>query len=135
MNWKETLASGAVTGLVLAIFFQINTLLGIGFESFAGFVIFTLGSIFFSPFIVKIGFTKSGIYEPSLKHLIPVSFLSFIIPIFGVSLGQPNSHISTVAAILLMAAIAGIFWSLPYLLWHYFRGKKDNDEDNHQGND
>ncbi len=59
----------------------------------------------------------SGCCEPSLKHLITVAYLTFLIPVLGVSFGAPNSNLETLATIVMLGAIGGIFWSIPFVLW------------------
>ncbi|HIB24244.1 MAG TPA: hypothetical protein EYO22_05995 [Candidatus Poseidoniales archaeon] len=63
-----------------------------------------------------------------MKHLIPVAYLTFLIPVLGVSFGAPNSNLETLATIVMLGAIGGAFWSLPYVLWAYFN--KPNPTEN-----
>ena len=60
--------------------------------------------------------------ETSLVHLIPVAFLTFIIPVLGATFGGPNMGLEWLVLIPLAAA-GGAFWSLPFAGWNYFRSR------------
>jgi len=65
----------------------------------------------------------SGCCEPSLKHLIPVAYLTLLIPVLFTSMGAPNSNLVTLATIVMLGAIGGIFWSTPFALWSYYKSR------------
>ena len=58
-----------------------------------------------------------------MKHLITVAYLTFLIPVLGASFGAPNSNLETLAAIVMLGAIGGIFWSTPFAIWSYFKSR------------
>ena len=79
------------------------------------------------PLVSAFGVNKiskmSGCCEPSLKHLIPVAYLTFLIPVLFSSMGAPNSNLETLATIVMLGAIGGIFWSTPFALWSYYKSR------------
>ena len=99
---------------------SLNGFFEIGFGSFEGFLAYVFGSILLSAFGVKIISQKIGCCEPSLKHLIPVAFLTFCLPVLGPAFGG-HSHYDYVARVTGLGAIGGAFWSLPYVLWALIR--------------
>ena len=84
------------------------------------------------PLVSAFGVNKiskmSGCCEPSLKHLIPVAYLTFLIPVLTTSGGAPNSNLVTLATIVMLGTIGGVFWSTPFAIWSYFKGR-GNDSD------
>ena len=86
--------------------------------------------ILISAFAVKKILQQIGYCDPSLKQLISVSFLTFFLPILGVSFDAPNSDLDTLATIILMGSIGGAFWSTPYVLWALI--KKTNSTENEE---
>ena len=79
------------------------------------------------PLVSAFGVNKiskmSGCCEPSLKHLIPVAYLTLLIPVLFSSMGAPNSNLVTLATIVMLGAIGGIFWSTPFALWSYYKSR------------
>ena len=118
MNWKNYLCTGAAVGAILAI--SIILLLIIPgdfiFESFPIVVISFLTIILISPYLVRKICSEKFDFNPSLKHLIPVSFLTFLMPILGASFGMPNFDIYSLAMLVALGMAGGTFWSLPLIL-------------------
>jgi hypothetical protein len=123
MNWKQVLFSGAATGALVALLMVLNVRINVAFDSFGTAVISFLGIILISAFIVKKTAQTIGCCEPSLKHLIPVAFLTFIIPVLGPIFGAPNMGLEVVVTIIFMGAIGGLFWSTPFAIWSYFKSR------------
>ncbi len=94
----------------------------------SGALLTVIGIPLVSAFSVKYGSRKLNYCEPSLKHLIPVAYLTFLIPVLGVSFGAPNSNLETLATIVMLGTIGGIFWSIPFAVWSYFKSRS-NDSD------
>ncbi len=122
MNWKNISVTGAATGASVGFLISLNHFFEIGFGSFAGFVGYMLGSILLSAFGVKIISQKIGCCEPSLKHLIPVAFLTFLLPVLGPAFGG-HGHYDYVAIVTVLGAIGGIFWSTPFAAWSYYKSR------------
>ena len=122
MDWKHTLGAGAGTGATLAALVAL-IMVKIGLEppSFAVALAIFVGMIFISAFAVKKISQVIGCCNPNLKHLIPISFLTFILPIFGVTFGAPNSDLTTLGSIILMGTVGGLFWSTPFALWSHYK--------------
>ena len=94
----------------------------------SGALLTLIGIPLVSAFSVKYGSRKLNCCEPSLKHLIPVAYLTFLIPVLFSSMGAPNSNLETLATIVMLGAIGGIFWSTPFAAWSYFKSR-GNDSD------
>ena len=123
MSWKNTLFFGAITGMVLAIFILVFVLAEIDPGSFAGlcggfFVMAALSATI----VVQIS-KRTNLPEARLKTLIPVGFLTSIIPLFGATFGLPNSGLTSLAMLIALGAAGGIFWSLPIVGWDYFKSR------------
>ncbi len=129
MNWKNTLVVGAGTGATLGTLVAV-IMVAIGLEppSLGAAIAVFLGMIFVSAFAVQNISQRIGCCNPSLKQLIPISFLTFVIPVLGASFGAPNSDLDTLANIIVIGAIGGGFWSTPFAIWNYFRGSNQNEE-------
>ena len=123
---KELFLLGMATGALVGLLIALNGFFGLGFPSFGGFVAYVLGTILISAFGVKKMAQMRSFSEPSLKHLIPVAFLTFFLPVLGPAFGAPNSDITTVATIALLGAIGGAFWSIPFVLWSYYKSHGDD---------
>ena len=123
MNWKNIFVTGASSGASVGFLISLNGFFDIGFGSFAGFVGYTLGSILLSAFGVKIISQKIDCCEPSLKHLIPVAFLTFFLPVLGPAFGASSSGLDYVGILIIFGAIGGIFWSTPFALWSYYKSR------------
>lgn len=129
MNWKNTFVTGAGTGATLGMLVAV-IMVKIGLEppSFGAAIGVFLGMIFVSAFAVQKISQRIGCCNPSLKQLIPISFLTFVIPLLGASFGAPNSDLDTLATIILMGAIGGVFWSTPFAIWNLYKNKKQSGD-------
>ena len=126
MDWKQTLAGGSATGVVLAVLVSLIMIVG-GLEppSFGAAIAVFIGMIFISAFSVKKTSQFMGWFDPSLKALIPVSTMTFILPLLGATFGAPNSDFTTLAFLVLLGLLGGIFWSLPLAGWAYYSSKRN----------
>ena len=130
MNWKHTFAAGAGTGAILASLVAL-IMLKIGLEppSFGAALAVFMGMILVSAFAVQKISQRIGCCNPSLKQLIPISFLTFILPVLGPAFGAGNSDLDTLATLILLGTIGGVFWATPFALWNHFRNRSsDSDE-------
>jgi hypothetical protein len=126
MRKRDLIFTGMASGASVGFLISLNSFFEIGFGSFGGFLAYVFGSILLSAFGVKIISQKIGCCEPSLKHLIPVSFLTFFMPVLGPAFGG-NGHYDYVAFVTGFGVIGGAFWSLPYVLWALIK-KTDSSE-------
>ncbi|MBA45060.1 MAG: hypothetical protein CMB31_00535 [Euryarchaeota archaeon] len=128
MNWKNTFVAGAGTGATLGTLVAV-IMLSIGLEppSLLAAITVFFGMIFISAFIVQKTSQRIGCCNPSLKQLIPISFLTFVIPVLGASFGAPNRDLDTVLTIIFLGTIGGGFWSTPFAIWNYFRSSKSSE--------
>ena len=130
MNWKNIISSGAATGAILAILILIVFILP---ELDPGSLAVLCGGWFslavLSAFIVNQISKRAQWPEVSLKILIPVGFITSIIPLFGPLFGMPNTEPITLATVVAMGAIGGFFWSIPFALWSFFSSKKTTEEE------
>jgi hypothetical protein len=85
-----------------------------------------MGMILFSAFTVKKISQAMGYCNPSLMQLFPISFLTFFLPILGITFGAPNSDIDTLLMMIAIGTVGGLFWSTPFALWNYYRGRSNN---------
>ena len=137
MRKRDLIFAGMVTGTCVGLLMVIITNIPLGSTSdgskitimyhWSGALLTLIGIPLVSAFSVKYGSRKLNCCEPSLKQLIPVSFLTLFLPILGASFGAPNSDLDTLATIILLGAIGGAFWSLPYVLLSHFK-KTDSFE-------
>ena len=87
LDLKKPILYGGTNGLVLGLFMIFAIFLGdIVFESLI-FIIIVFGLMISIPPIVLSN------DEVSFGILFPISFLTFIIPVFGISFGLPNTEI------------------------------------------
>ena len=124
MSWKNTFLFGAITGMLVAIFILgIFVLAEIDPGSFAGLCggFFVLAALS-ATIVVQIS-KRTNLPEARLKTLIPVGFLTSIIPLFGATFGLPNSNLASLVTLLALGAAGGIFWSLPIVGWDYFKSR------------
>ena len=129
MNWKHTFATGGGTGAILASLMALIMLtIGLELPSFGAAVAVFLGMIVISAFAVKKISQRIGCCDPSLKQLIPISFLTFIIPVLGPAFGAPNSDLDTLATLILLGTIGGLFWATPFALWNHFRNRGSDSD-------
>jgi hypothetical protein len=137
MNWKTIFLTGALTGTFVGLLMVVITHIPLGSDSdgykitvmyhWSSALLVVIGIPLVSAFGVNI-ISKMSRFEPSLKHLIPVAYLTFLIPVLGVSFGAPNSNLDTLATIVMLGTIGAIFWSTPFAAWCYFKGR-GNDSD------
>jgi len=127
MNLKQTLGAGAGTGAILATLVAL-IMVKIGLEppSLGGALAIFMGMVLFSAFTVKKISQTMGYCNPSLMQLFPISFLTFFLPILGITFGAPNSDIDTLLTIIAMGTVGGLFWSTPFALWNNYRGRSNN---------
>ena len=124
MSWKNTLLFGAITGMLVAIFILgIFVLAEIDPGSFAGlcggyFVLAALSATI----VVQIS-KRTNLPDANLKILIPVGFLTSIMPLLGATFGLPNSGLESLVTLVALGAAGGIFWSLPIVCWDYFKSR------------
>jgi hypothetical protein len=133
MNWKTIFLTGAAIGTFVGLLMTVITNIPLGNDSdgyqitvmyhWQSALLVVIGIPLVSAFGVNKISKMSGCCEPSLKHLIPVAYLTFLIPVLGVSFGAPNSNLVTLATIVMLGAIGGIFWSTPFALWSYYKSR------------
>ena len=126
MDWKQTLVGGSATGAALAILVSLIMIMG-GLEppSLGAAIAVFIGMIFLSAYSVKKISQSMGWFDPSLKALIPVSTMTFILPLLGATFGAPNSDFTTLAFLVLLGLLGGIFWSLPIAGWAYYSSTRN----------
>jgi len=118
MNWKNILVSGAFTGMCVAIFIVLVFVLAeIDPGSFAGlcggfFVLVAISAVISNKIMKQIGQP-----EVDLKILIPVGFLTSIMPLFGATFGLPNHDLDSLGILVALGLAGGTFWSLPFVYW------------------
>ena len=125
-DWKQILAAGSGTGALLATLVSL-ILIKIGLEppSAQAAIIVFIGMILLSAYSVKKISQSMGWFDPSLKALIMVSILTFIIPLLGASFGAPNSNLTTLATVVLLGLLGGAFWSIPIAGWTYYNSTRN----------
>ncbi len=124
MRWKNTLFFGAITGMLVAIFILgIFVRAEIDPGSFAGLCggFFVLSALS-ATIVVQIS-KRTSLPDANLKTLIPVGFLTSIIPLVGATFGLPNSNLASLVTLFALGAAGGIFWSLPIVGWDYFKSR------------
>ncbi len=125
-DWKQILAAGSGTGALLATLVSL-ILIKIGLEppSAESAIVVFIGMILLSAYSVKKISQSMGWFDPSLKALIMVSYLTFIIPLLGASFGAPNSNLTTLATVVLLGLLGGAFWSIPIAGWAYYNSTRN----------
>jgi hypothetical protein len=121
MEWKKTLPTGAAAGASVGFLVSLNGFFEIGYNSFGGFLAAVIAFILLSAFGVKTISEKAGLCEPGLKHLIPVAFLTFLMPVFGPAFGAASTGPEYVGALIALGAVGGLFWSIPFAGWSYYK--------------
>ena len=126
MDWKQTLVGGSATGAALAILVSLIMIMG-GLEppSLGAAIAVFIGMIFLSSYSVKKISQSIGWFDPSLKALIPVSTMTFFLPLLGAAFGAPNSDFTTLAFLVFLGLLGGIFWSLPIAGWAYYSSTRN----------
>ncbi|MEL0190410.1 MAG: hypothetical protein VW878_06265 [Candidatus Poseidoniales archaeon] len=98
------------------------------FELFATAVIGFLCIALLPPILTRKIWEEKLNVSLSLYHLIPVSFGTFIFPVFGASLGGPSlSEYSYWLLLIPFAALGGVFWSLPFAGWNYYIPSRNSE--------
>ena len=129
MKLKHIFAAGAGTGAILAALVAlIMSKVGLEPPSFGAALAVFFGMIIVSAFSVKKISQRIGCCNPSLKQLIPISFLTFMLPILGAGFGAPNSDLDTLATLILLGTIGGLFWTTPFALWNHFRNQNSDSD-------
>ncbi len=138
MNWKAIFLAGVLTGTFVGLLMTVISHIPLGHDSdgyqitvmyhWQSALLVVIGIPLVSAFGVNIISKMSGCCKPSLKHLIPVAYLTVLIPVLGVSFGAPNSNLETLATIVMLGTIGGIFCSTPFAAWSYFKSR-GNDSD------
>jgi hypothetical protein len=138
MNWKTIFLTGAAIGTFVGLLMTVITQIPLGNDSdgykitvmyhWSSALLVVIGIPLASAFGVNIISKMSRCCEPSLKHLIPVAYLTLLIPVLFSSMGAPNSNLVTLATIVMLGSIGGIFWSIPFAAWSYFKSR-GNDSD------
>ena len=129
MNWKNTLVAGAGTGAMLATLVALIMLkIGIEPPSFGAAIAIFIGMIITSAYTVKKTSQSIGCCDPSLMQLIPISFLTFFIPILGAAFGAPNSDLDTLTILILLGTIGGVFWSIPFAIWNFLKNRNQSED-------
>lgn len=133
MNWKNIFLTGAALGAFVALLMTVISHIPLGNDSdgdkitvmyhWQSALLVVIAIPFVSAFAVKKIAKMKECCEPSLKFLIPVAYLTFLIPVLAVSFGAPNSDLDTLATIVLIGAIGGTFWSAPFAAWSYFKSR------------
>jgi len=138
MNWKTIFLTGALTGTFVGLLMVVITHIPLGSDSdgykitvmyhWSSALLVVIGIPLVSAFGVNKIAKMSGCCEPSLKQLIPVAYLTLLIPVLFSSMGAPNSNLDTLATIVMLGTIGAIFWSTPFAAWSYFKSR-GNDSD------
>ena len=129
-TWTNIIFSGAATGAILAILILIVFILpeldpGSFAVLFGGW--FSLAAL--SAFIVNQISKRAEWPEVSLKILIPIACITSVIPLFGPLFGMPNSEPITLVSVVVIGAIGGFFWSIPFAVWSFFISGKTNEKE------
>ena len=83
---------GMATGALVALLMSVVTTENVMSAGWSA-LLTVIGTPLASAFLVRYEAKKWEFFEPYLKHLIPVAFLTLFIPVFGVLMGSPNSDI------------------------------------------
>ena len=133
MNRKNIFLTGAALGTFVALLMTVISHIPLGHDSdgdkitvmyhWQSALLVVIAIPLISAFAVKKIAKMRECCEPSLKFLIPVAYLTFLIPVLGTSFGAPNSDLDTLATIVILGTIGGIFWSTPSAAWSYFKSR------------
>ena len=132
MKVKDVFLNGLSVGISVALLMVILSHIPLGttsegnkitlFYHWSGFLLASIGIPFISAYIVRKKIVERNFAESSFKLTIPVAYLTFL-PVFGASAGAANSNLETLAMIVLIGAIGGIFWSTPFAIWSYIKSR------------
>ena len=112
-SWILGGIAGFATSLmsfVLILLFSVDDVLSL-FE----FLFVFLGT----PAIV--GFMLAKLFSLKKLMLVPVCYLTFLVPVLGPLFGGPDPDLMFVSTLALLGAVGGLFWSLPFVAWTYIR--------------
>ena len=134
---KEMFLSGIATGAFIGLLMAVITQIPLGSTSdgnkitvmyhWSGALLTVIGIPLVSAFSVKYGSKKLNGCEPSLKHLLPVAFLTCL-PVLGSAAGAPNNGFGVLVALILIGTIFGVIWSTPFVLWDHFRNRRSDSD-------
>lgn len=116
------MATGALVGLLLSGLIRIP--LGVDPEGHAYHCMYWWWSALLTAIFVPLTAALSSCLmairwtccKPRMAQLIPVAFLTFIIPVLGPVFGG-NGGSREIPLMMLMGAVGGVFWSMPCVLW------------------
>ena len=130
MGPRNILLSGSANGAIMALLMIVLLFMpdDILFESLPAAMISFLTIVLVPPFLVRKISSDMFDVNLSLKHLIPISFLTFIIPLFGATFGLPNMELTSLATLVALALVGGAVWSLPFAARSYFKGSNSEEE-------
>ena len=136
MGTKHILVSGSTNGAIMALLMIVLLLMpdDIFFGSLPAAIISFLTIVLVPPFLVRKISSDMFDVNLSLKHLIPISFLTFIMPLFGATFGLPNKELTSLATLVAISVVGGAVWSLPFATWNHFKGTKDVESGDSQKN-
>lgn len=130
MNWKNIMCSGAATGAILAILIILVFILPqLEPESLAVLCGGWFTLVVLSAFIVNAISERAQWPEVSLKILIPIGCITSVIPLFGPLFGMPDPDPITLATVVAIGTIGGLFWSIPFAMWSFFSERKTTKEE------
>jgi len=121
------LATGALVGLLTAMVTQISWS---GYNPMVWWwstLLVLIGIPLASAFTVRCLSFKWRCCEPSLKHLIPVAFLTIVIPVLGPVFGGTGA-VKEIPIITVMGAVGGLCWSSPFALRAFFKPANHGEE-------
>ena len=137
MRKRDIIFAGMATGTFVGLLMAVITQIPLGNDSDGDKItimyhgstalLAVIGIPLMSAFSVKYGSKKLNCCEPSLKHLLPVAFLTCL-PVLGAAGGAPDPSLEVFVATILIGMVFGTIWSLPYVLWAHF--KKTDSTDN-----
>jgi len=120
------LATGALVGLLTAVVTQISWSSYNLMYWWWSTLLVVIGISLASAFTVRWLSFKRGCCEPSLKQLIPVAFLTFVIPVLGPVFGGTGA-IKEIPIVTIMGAVGGLFWT--FALWAFFKPSDHEEEE------
>ena len=138
MKVKDVLLNGLIVGISVALLMVIITNIPLGSDSegnkitlmyhWSSALLVVILIPLVSAYSVRKKIVKRNFAESSFKLTIPVAYLTFLIPVLGVSFGAPNSNLDTLAMIVVIGAVGGLFWSIPFALWNFIKNNNQSRE-------